>query len=168
MRCCLGTFGQRLDDVLSLRWEQFDWEKRVVRLVTGKTGRLLLQPMLEGFFQWARARFEWAQGLGGDAAVWVLPRLRVHSNPSQEFTQLVRLHGIGLQNGGGVGRRRSWHSKTFHCLRATVVTMLHANGVSQGMAMELVGHESAEVHAVYLRPTAEQLRESAARLQLLA
>lgn len=85
----------------------------------------------------------------------------------QEFTQLVRLHGIGLQNGGGQGRRRTWHSKTFHCLRATVVTMLHANGVSQGMAMELVGHDSPEVHAVYLRPSADQLREAAERLTLM-
>lgn len=80
----------------------------------------------------------------------------------------MRLHGIGMQSGGGQGRRRVWHSKTFHCLRASVVTMLHANGVSQGMAMELVGHDSPEVHAVYLRPTAEQLREAAARLQLPA
>lgn len=168
VRCCLGTFGQRLGDIRSLRWDQFDWERRVVIMTTGKTGRRLQQPMLAGFYEWARARYEWAQGLGGDAAVWVLPRLRVHSNPSQEFTQLVRLHGIGLQSGGGQGKRRTWHSKTFHCLRSTVVTMLHANGVSQGMAMELVGHDSPEVHAVYLRPTAEQLREAAARLQLPA
>lgn len=168
VRCCLGTFGQRLGDIRSLRWDQFDWERRVVNMTTGKTGRRLQQPMLAGFYEWARARFEWAQGQGGDAAVWVLPRLRVHSNPSQEFTQLVRLHGIGLQSGGGQGKRRTWHSKTFHCLRSTVVTMLHANGVSQGMAMELVGHDSPEVHAVYLRPTAEQLREAAARLQLPA
>ena len=166
VRCCLGTFGQRLSDVLSLRWDQFDWENRVVRLVTGKTGRLLLQPMLEGFYQWARDRYVQALALGGDAAVFVLPRLRLHSNPSQEFSQLVRLHGIGVQNGGGVGRRRVWHSKTFHCLRATVVTLLHANGVSQGMAMELVGHDSAEVHAVYLRPSPEQLRLAAERLVL--
>lgn len=167
VRCCLGTFGQRLGDIRLLRWEQFDWVLRVVNMTTGKTGRRLQQPMLAGFYEWARARYEWAQAQGGDAAVWVLPRLRVHSNPSQEFSQLVRLHGIGLQTGGGVGRRRTWHSKTFHCLRSTVVTMLHANGVSQGMAMELVGHDSAEVHAVYLRPTAEQLRAAAARLQLL-
>lgn len=39
-----------------------------------------------------------AQELANAAAVWV------HSNPSQEFTQLVRLHGIGLQKGGGAGR----------------------------------------------------------------
>lgn len=82
-----------------------------------------------------------------------MPRLRVHSNPSLEFTQLVRLHGIGVTGSeAGGGRRRRWHSKTFHCLRATVATMLHANGVSQGLAMELVGHDSAEVHAVLYSP----------------
>lgn len=98
----------------------------------------------------------------------MLPRLRVHSNPSQEFTQLVRLHGIGVTGDeAGGGRRRRWHSKTFHCLRATVATMLHANGVSQGLAMELVGHDSAEVHAVYIRPTVQQLRDEAERLPLL-
>lgn len=168
VRCCLGTFGQRLGDIRNLRWEQFDWERRVVHMTTGKTARRLQQPMLAGFYEWARERYAWAQAQGGDAATWVLPRLRVHSNPSPEFTQLVRLHGIGLRGEKGAGNRRVWHSKTFHSLRATVVTMLHANGVSQGMAMELVGHDSAEVHAVYLRPTAEQLREAAARLQLPA
>ena len=168
VRCCLGTFGQRLGDIRSLRWDQFDWERRVVHMTTGKTGRRLQQPMLGGFYEWARERYVWAQQQGGDAATWVLPRLRVHSNPSPEFTQLVRLHGIGLRGERGAGRRRVWHSKTFHSLRASVVTMLHANGVSQGMAMELVGHDSSEVHAVYLRPTAEQLREAAGRLSAIA
>ena len=46
--------------------------------------------------------------------------------------------------------------------------MLHANGVSQGMAMELVGHDSPEVHAIYLRPSPDQLREAAGGLQLPA
>lgn len=167
VRCCLGTYGQRLGDVRSLRWDQFDWQERVVRMTTGKTGRVMRQPMLDGFYQWARERFEAGLAAGGDAAVYVLPRLRVHSNPSQEFTQLVRLHGIGLQNGGGGGRRRTWHSKTFHCLRASVATMLQAAGVSQGLAMELVGHDSAEVHAVYIRPNAEQLRHAVAALPQL-
>lgn len=164
VRCCLGTYGQRLGDVLALRWEQFDWDERVVRLVTGKTGRVLRQPMQPGFFAWARERFEVAQGAGGDAAVWVLPRLRLHSNPSAEFTQLVRLFGIGLVGREAGGRRRTWHSKTFHCLRATVATQLQAAGVPQGLAMELVGHDAAAVHAVYIRPSVVLLRQTVERL----
>lgn len=27
VRCCLGTYGQRLGDVRALRWEQFDWQE---------------------------------------------------------------------------------------------------------------------------------------------
>lgn len=164
VHCCMGTFGQRLGDIVSLRWDQFDWAARVVRIVTGKTGRVLCQPMLPGFFAWARARFLAAQKVGGEGGVWVHPRLRRLSNPSAEFTQLVRLHGIGLSGNGGGGARKCWHSKTFHSLRATCATLLQASGVSQGLAMELVGHESADVHAVYIRPTAEQLRLAAGSL----
>ena len=165
--CCIGTFGQRLGDVLSLRWSQFDWDARVVRIVTGKTRRVLIQPMMPDFYDWAFARFQAAVAAGGDAAVWVLPRLRLHSNPSPEFTQLVRLHGIGLNGESTGGSRRVWHSKTFHSLRASVATMLQAAGVSQGMAMELVGHESEAVHSVYIRPSVDQLMYAASKLAIL-
>lgn len=164
VRCCIGTYGQRLGDILSLRWEEFDWGERVVRMVTGKTGRVLVQPMQGWFYEWARGRYEAAQEIGGEGSVWVHPRLRYHSNPSTEFTQLMRLHGIGLVGEKAGGRRRVWHSKTFHSLRATVATLLQVSGVSQGMAMELVGHDSAAVHAAYIRPSGEQLRAAAAKL----
>lgn len=167
VRCCMGTYGQRLGDILSLRWEQFDWERRVVCFVTGKTGRALEQPMQEGFYAWARERYARAQELGGEDAVWVLPELKGLTNPSSEFTAYVRLLGIGKSTGRGVGRRNAWHSKTFHSLRATVATMLQAAGVAQGMAMQLVGHESADVHAVYIRPSAEQLRLAAQALPVV-
>ena len=68
---------------------------------------------------------------------------------------------------GAAGRCRCWHSKTFHGLRASVATMLQAAGVSHGLAMELVGHASAEVHAVYIRPNVEQLRHVVAALPQL-
>lgn len=164
VRCCIGTYGQRLRDVITLKWDQFDWDARVVRIVTGKTRRVLSQPMMKDFYDWAFARFQAASESGGDAAVWVMPRLRLHSNPSPEFTQLVRLHGIGLRGEHAGGSRRVWHSKTFHSLRASVATMLQAAGVSQGLAMELVGHESEAVHAVYIRPSMEQLWDAAQRM----
>jgi len=164
VRCCIETYGQRLGDVLALRWDQFDWENRVVRLVTGKTGRALCQPMRDSFFSWARARFAAAQEKG---EAFLHPRLRLLGSPSVEFTQLVRLHGIGIVGQGCGGSRKRWHSKTFHSLRATVATMLQVSGVSQGLAMELVGHESAQVHAAYIRPSLEQARAAAAALPVL-
>ena len=164
VRCCIGTYGQRLGDILALRWDAFNWQNRTVHIITGKTARELHQPMQPDFYAWALARYTAAQKAGGDAAIYVHPTLRRHTNPSYEFTQLVRLHGIGLQGRGLAGSRKTWHSKTFHSLRATVATMLQASGVSQGLAMELVGHESAAVHAAYIRPTTEQLRAAAAKL----
>ena len=158
VRCCLGTFGQRLGDILSLKWEQFDFTARTVNIVTGKTARVLTQPMQPWFYEWALQRYEQRP----EGAVYLHPRLHVHSNPSPEFTQLVRLHGIGVSSTTiNNGRRRTWHSKTFHSLRSTVATLLQAAGVSQGMAMQLVGHESADVHAVYIRPSIAQLQVAA-------
>ncbi len=167
VRCCIGTYGQRLGDILALKWEQFDWENRIVKITTGKTANNLSQPMRDDFYAWARERYEAAQKQGGAAAVWVHPRLHLHTNPSGEFTQLVRFHGIGLIGKDAGGNRRTWHSKTFHSLRASVATMLHAAGVSQVMAMRLVGHESAAIHSAYVRPTGEQLAEVAAMLPKL-
>lgn len=167
VRCCLGTYGQRLGDIRHLKWDQFDFESHTVSITTGKTSRRMVQPMLPDFEDWARERYAQAQASGGDAAVYVLPRLRLHTNPSTEFTQLVRMHGIGLKGEHAGGSRRTWHSKTFHSLRASVATMLQAAGVSQGLAMELVGHDSAAVHSVYIRPSADQLREAAEKLPRL-
>lgn len=161
VRCCIGTFGQRLSDILALKWEQFDWQNRCVRIVTAKTARALVQPMTDSFLDWARARYEAAQDKGGDCAVWVHPNLRLNSNASGEFSTLVKMHGIGVSSGAPGGKRKSWHSKTFHSLRASVATMLQLGGVSQGVAMHLVGHDSADVHSVYIRPTTAQLLDAA-------
>lgn len=117
--------------------------------------------MQEWFYYWALEKHRQAQKAGGDAAVWVLPALHHHSNPSPEFTSLVRAFGIGLSGEKAGGRRRVWHSKTFHSLRATVATLLQSVGISQGMAMQLVGHDSSAIHTVYIRPSAEQLRAAA-------
>ena len=38
-------------------------------------------------------------------------------------------------------------------------------GVSEGMAMQLVGHASKSIHEVYLRPNDDQLRSAAGRME---
>ena len=162
VRCCIGTYGQRLQDMLDLTWEQFDWKERCVRMLSEKTARPIAHPMTDSFYNWAHGRFEKAQKIGGRYAVWLHPNLRELSNPSKDFTMLVKLHGLGMSGQGAAGKRKNWHSKTFHSLRSSVATMLQLGGISEGIAMHLVGHDSKAVHAAYLRPTAKQLLDVAA------
>lgn len=159
VRCSFETFGQRLGDILRLDWSQFDWNARVVRFVTGKTGRVLAQPMRDGFYTWAYA--EWQKAGCPEKGLLHPDLLPLGDGASYQFGTLLRTHGIGLLHGSFGGRRRVMNSKSFHSIRATCATLLHASGVSQGMAMELVGHDSQDVHSVYIRPTTDQLRDAA-------
>ncbi len=161
VRCSFETFGQRLGDVLSLRWSQFDWDRRVVRFVTQKTGRVLEQPMRDSFYRWAFDR--WVDA-GRPADALLHPSLARLSSPSQEFTSLLRAFGIGEDSLPQGGRRRRLHSKSFHSIRASAATLLQASGVAQGVAMKLVGHSSEAIHEVYVRPDAQLLRSAAERL----
>ena len=162
VRCSFETYGQRLGDILRLNWNQFDWERRIVRFDTGKTGRWMDQPMREGFYQWALARWKEA----GEPADELLhaPLLALGDGASYQFGLLLRTHGIGVVHGAAGGRRRRMNSKSFHSIRATAATLLQASGVSQGLAMELVGHDSSAVHSVYIRPSVDQLRSAAESL----
>jgi integrase len=90
---------------------------------------------------------------------------RLGDGASGQFGELLRAHGIGVVQAPAGGRRNNINSKTFHSIRSTCTTELHAaGGISETMAMELIGHESKDVHKVYLRPSREQLREVAAKL----
>lgn len=166
VRVCLGTYGQRLRDCLNVRWDAVDWDARTVRIVTGKTGRVLVQPMQKWFYEWMRERYERARTAEYSyEREWVLPHLHFKASPSVEFSNFVRAYGMGTVSKSATGgRRRVRQSKTFHSLRATVATMIQEAGLSQGMAMDLVGHESAAIHAAYIRPTEEQRRAASAML----
>lgn len=155
------TFGQRLGDLLALRWNQFDWETHTVNLTTQKTGTILRQPMRDSFYTWARQKFEAG---GSDPNALLHPTLHAASSPSHEFTLLLRAHGIGVTGEKQTGSRQRLHSKTFHSIRATAATLLQAGGISQGVAMKLVGHSSESIHEVYIRPNDDLLRSAAAVL----
>lgn len=159
VRCSFETYGQRLGDIRMLKWKQFDWEARVVRFVTGKTGRVLAQPMRDSFYEWARAKYE---SSGRDDEAFVHPRLANNSSSvSWEFSMLLQAHGIGRRETTQTGRRRKRSSKTFHSIRRTAATLLQSAGVAQGLTTKLVGHSSEAIHELYVRPDAEVLRKAA-------
>lgn len=154
VRCSFETYGQRLGDVLSLKWGQFDFLARVVRIKTGKTGKELEQPMRDDFYQWALTH------RGGDDE-FVMPDLAKAGNPSAEFGAMLRFYQIGITSEESRGKRRKFNSKSFHSIRATCATLLQSSGVSMAMSMRLVGHDSEDIHKVYVRPDADQLRQAA-------
>lgn len=59
------------------------------------------------------------------------------------------------------------NSKTFHSIRTTCATLIQAAGVSEGVAMKLVGHDRATIHAGYMRIDVGQLRKVAESLEEL-
>src|SRR5207253_7635553 len=66
--------------------------------------------------------------------------------------------------GKGRSKPREASTISFHSLRHSAVTMLKAAGVSDVMAREIVGHESAAVSRQYTHLTTSDLRNAMQRL----
>jgi len=59
---------------------------------------------------------------------------------------------------------REQNQLSFHCLRHTAATLLKAAGVSESVAMEFVGHDSASVSRSYTHIPTEVLKLAADKL----
>ena len=65
-------------------------------------------------------------------------------------------------NGGGRSARRESNALSFHCLRRTASTLLHEAGIPAAVAQELIGHDSEEVHRLYVNVGREAMEKAAA------
>lgn len=156
-KICLGTYGQRIGDIVALKWDNVDFARRVVKITTSKTKTELEQPMQKWFFDWMAERKKTSK----------TETVLGYSKSSSSFSRLFSLEMLKLglaEKVKGQGAQRAYTTRTFHCLRATAVTMLHAAGVPETLAMKLVGHSSRLVHAIYCRPTIDQLARAAEKL----
>ena len=176
--CSLYLGGQRLGDVAMLRWDAVDWEKGVVKLVTQKTGREMVVPMVPVLAGVLRER----QTVCGEDAVFVHPsRAEMYERSgsgrlSAEFSGMLfdaglidrdpRLAGKRYRKltPARDGKRRVKNELSFHSLRYTVATMLHDAGVVPAMVQEIVGHSSAAVHAGYIKFGAEATEKALEKL----
>lgn len=130
--------GMRGGEILSLKWEQVDWERGYLRLEPGTTknnrGRHipLVREVLIGLDQW-----------------WRFSRQRY---PQCEW--ICHYHGVRLQ----IILRKQWKKaclqvglagKLFHDLRRTGVRNLVRAGVPERVAMEISGHRTRSVFDRY-------------------
>jgi integrase len=73
----------------------------------------------------------------------------------------------GDPSGRGGGRktsRRSSGGLSFHCLRHTATSLLKNAGVSEAVAMDIIGHDSKEISLNYTHIEDEPKREALARI----
>jgi integrase len=160
--------GQRLMDIAKLSWANIDLERNELRLVTAKTGARVILPLAAPL----RAHTESLPGTDALAA-HVHPRAAaaVHvSVLSAQFALLLIQTGLREPTTTLTkehSARRTQHELSFHSLRHTVVSMMHAVGVTQAVSETFAGHSSGAVHQLYIHADRESLQRAADTLPLL-
>ncbi len=162
--------GQRIGDIATLTWQNIDTVRNEVRLVTKKTGRRQIIPIPSPLLRHIESL-----PATDDPTAPLHPRaFAIVENQgksgslSNQFGDLLAQAGLRekvshrARQDGNARRRRS--PLTFHSLRRTATSFLHEGGVPAAVAKELVGHDSDEIHEVYVSIGDSALRDAAEKL----
>ena len=165
--------GQRLSDLASLTWANVDLVRGELRLETRKTGRRMILPL-------AAPLRKHIEGLPSsdkpDAplhpqAFAIVAREKKSGSLSNQFADLLAQAGLREKkshkkavDGEGRSARRESNALSFHSLRRTATTLLHEAGVPAAVTQELIGHDSEEVHRLYVNVGREAMEKAAAAL----
>jgi integrase len=151
--------GQRLGDIATLDWRNVDLQNGELRLVTGKTGRRQIMPLAAPLVRWLESA---STGNEPEAPLFpganaIMVRQGRAGGLSNQFACILAAAGlapkkshhakVGSRKGRGASRQQS--ELSFHSLRHTTTTLLKSAGVSDAVAREFVGHDSAAVSANY-------------------
>lgn len=139
--CCLGIYaGLRLNEIVNLRWEYFDWDKRVLVLPSAEgatlkshKGRIVsladkLIAVLKPHTQNIGYLFESSRRGNG--------RDRYRYNPKKSFNTVVKRAGVP--------------ECTIHWMRHTFCTQLARAGVPVSIIQKEAGHRSIEITQKYI------------------
>jgi integrase len=165
--------GQRLKDIASLTWGQVDLARKELRFVTSKTGRnqvIPLHPVLTQYFEEQSSAASLAGPLFPLAYELAVTNRDV-SPLSQQFHHILVRAGLALprptrKKSRGIGRNtpRQKNALTFHSLRHTATSWLKDAGVSESVARDIIGHESAEISRLYTHTGDTAKRDAVDRL----
>lgn len=148
--------GQRLADIGSLLWSNLDTEHGVIRLVTSKRGRRMEIPI-------AATLMEHIQSMAApdepDAPLFpkaypIATSEKGDSRLSHQFYEVLVAASLAKPRtkeatGMGRSRRRTPNEITFHSLRHTATSLLKNAGVSEAIAMDIIGHDSKAISRHY-------------------
>lgn len=163
--------GQRLGDIAALTWQNVDVIHQEVRLTTGKTGRRQILPLAPPLIEYLT---KLSAGDQPDSPIFPRANETITGqgrtgNLSNRFYRIMVAAGFAEKRSHqskGVGRSstRKINTLSFHSLRHTATTLLKSAGVSDAVAREFIGHDSATVSKNYTHIPTEMLRQASAKL----
>jgi integrase len=166
--------GLRLGDVLTLRWNEMDFENHVIKRTPNKTRRkgkvvtFPLHPVLE-------AMLRQLQASATAGAVYLFPEeAELHAKGrASAITQRIQDHftACGIQTtekAKGAHRRNVIVRVGFHSLRHSFVSLCAANRIPQVAIQDLVGHGSPAMTALYSHSDDTQKAKAIAKLPSLS
>lgn len=163
--------GQRLGDLVCLRWGAVDLQENILRLTQGKTGRGVKVPLRPALCSMLAALRVTAGKVKPDDFVWPAHAERYQrigvSVFARQFYEILAECGLtpprkrGKKASGGP---RTMSPISFHSLRHTFVSILKATGGTQAVAKELAGHGSDAISDLYTHNSPETLAKAIAAL----
>jgi integrase len=159
--------GQRLGDLSKLTWRAVNLENSEIAFTTRKTGRRIVLPLVQPLGDYLASL-----PASDDPNAFIFPTAASAKRTgtlSNQFREILVDAGLVEPRGHeATGKGRSQARETseisFHSLRHSAVTMLKASGLSDFVAREIVGHESAAVSRQYSHLSTDDLRNAMKRL----
>jgi integrase len=158
---------QRLGDLAKLTWRAVNLETGEIAFTTRKTGRRIVLPLVQPLIDYLSAL-----PAGDNPNAFIFPRAasaKRTGSLSNQFREILADAGLVAPRGHeatGKGRSQAREPSeiSFHSLRHSAVTMLKASGLSDFIAREIVGHESAAISRQYTHLSTDDLRNAMQRV----
>lgn len=143
----LGLTGARQQEAAKLRWDQVDFDRRVIQLVRGKSRDAVhVVPMGRDLERVLR------QAHGQASSLAVCPGIAAAAGRALSNTfrrRILRAIGIDQAYGSRPGCGRTVAPYSLHSLRHSVATWLDDGGCSDVVRMAILGHDDPKVALRY-------------------
>jgi integrase len=149
----LGYYtGLRLGDCANLTWRNIELHKETINIQTEKTGRRQILPVAEPL----NRQLQKLAGDNPDAPLCPTLNGKKASWLSAQFYAVMVSAGLvekrdHQSTGKGRDGKRDTAKISFHSLRYNTTSALKSAGVSDSVAMDIVGHETASVSRNYTK-----------------
>ena len=163
--------GLRLSDVSTLTWANVDLANAELQLATRKTGRRMMLPLAKPLLRHLESL---PAGDVADAPLFpeafaARERSQYGGTLSNQLYQILVSAGLAkarphTSQDKGRDSKRELGGLSFHCLRHTATSLLKNAGVSDAIARDIIGHDSAAVSANYTHIDMDAKRTAVGKL----